>query len=82
MPQTTKNAKKQQEKATHAQSIKLHQFRLAPPHSKCRSLLHFDCKSRRQTLWVTRVRLGLGFWVMPVGLVLNWWLNVKSKVKV
>ena len=31
MPQTTKNAKKQQEKATHAQSIKLHQFRLAPP---------------------------------------------------
>lgn len=31
MPQTTKNAKKQQEKASHAWSIKLHQFRLASP---------------------------------------------------
>ena len=31
MPQTTKNAKKQWEKASHAQSIKLHQSRLAPP---------------------------------------------------
>ena len=31
MPQTTKIAKKQWEKASHAQSIKLHQSRLAPP---------------------------------------------------
>ena len=36
-------------------------------------LLRFDYKSRRQTLWVTRVCQGSRFWVwmMPVGLILT-----------
>ena len=39
--------------------------------------LHFDCKSRRQTLWVTRVHLGLGSGALDDAhrSYTNWWLK-------
>ena len=39
-------------------------------HLSIGQVLHLDYKSRRQTLWVTRVRQGFGFWIwmMSVGL--------------
>ena len=54
-------------------------------HLQARHVLHFDYKSRHQTLWVTRVHQGsrvwIWIWVMPVGLILTD-SNVESKVKV
>ena len=53
-------------------------------YAQVQVLLRFDRKSKRQTLWVTRVCLGL---VLGLGLdgasrsYTNWWLNVESKVQ-